>query len=122
MNEIHQCISIEQREQSTDDNPYYALVSQMFSQNFLEYNDHLTTVPFFEAIVKYANYFKDNEQFLLTVLGWFFSTQGMRHKTKAIASPAVNHFTRLVNKYNAFNVGYFPSHAQTIAQQLIQLI
>lgn len=73
MNEVHQCIPQEQREQSSDDNPYFALISHLFGRNFLEYDNHLTTVPFFEAIVKYANYFRDNEQFLTTVLGWFFS-------------------------------------------------
>ena len=65
-------------------------MSQLFSQNFLEYNDHLTTGPFLEIVVKYANYFKDNEQFLITALGWFFSTQGIRNRTKEIASHAVN--------------------------------
>ena len=72
-------------------------------------------MPFLEAIVKYANYFKDNEQFLVTVLGWFFSTQGMRHCKKAIASPAVNHFTKLIHKYKVFNMDFFPANAQTIA-------
>ena len=98
------------------------LVQHLFSRNFLEYNHHLTTVPFFEAIVKYVNYFKDSEQFLLTVLQCFFSIQGIRHPTKAIASPSVHHFSKLIDKYNSFNVGYFAQHAQTIAQQLTEVI
>ena len=87
------------------------LVQHLFSRNFLEYNHHLTTVPFFDAIVKYVNYFKDNEQFLLTVVQCFFSSQGIRHPTKAIAPHAVLSFSKLIDKYNSFNVAYFPQHA-----------
>ena len=120
MNEIHQCIPAEFRDKSSSENPYFNLVSTLLGINFLGYNDFLTTVPLFECIVRYADYFKTSEQFLQTVTGWFFSDSGIKHRTKAIASHAVNHYLRLIEKYK--NQSIFPPQAQMIAQQAMAII
>ena len=97
--ELQQCIPGELRDRNSPDNPYCRLVHQLLEHNFLEYDCHITTNHFFEVIVRYAEFFKENENFLATVVNWFFSSQGIRNPTKAISSQAVNLFLRLTEKF-----------------------
>jgi len=80
----------------------------------------MTTNHFFEVIVRYAEFFKENENFLATVINWFFSSHGIRNPIKAIASQAVNLFLRLTEKFRHLPI--FPPQSQVIAQHLMSLI
>ena len=63
MTELQQVIPGELRHKSTEDNPYFVLVRNLFSKEFLSHNNHLTTNIFFETMVRYGDYFNTNEQF-----------------------------------------------------------
>jgi len=45
----------------------------MASIDFLAYNSHLTTNCYLETLVRYSNYYMNEEPFLRFVLGCFFS-------------------------------------------------
>lgn len=70
--------------------------------------------------MRYAEFFKDNAQFLTTTVGWFFAKQGIRNESNAIASQAVNLFLRLTEKFR--HSAIFPSQAESIATHLMALI
>ena len=74
-------------------------MQKLLSKDFLSYDNHLTTNLFFDTVVRYADYFKDNVQYLTTAVQWFFSERGIRHPSRAIASHAVNLFLRLMEKF-----------------------
>lgn len=98
MTELYQCIPGEFRDKNAPNNPYCALIQQLLGHNFLEYDCHLTSNLFFELIVRYSDYFKDNAHFFSTAINWFFSDKGARNGTKAVASQAINLFLRLMQK------------------------
>ena len=81
----------------------------------------MTTLLFFEAVVRYADFFKDNAQFFAQAIQWFFSVQGIKHGSKAIASPALNLFLRLTEKFRHQN-NIFPQQADTLSRYLMEII
>lgn len=120
MLELYQCIPGEYRDKNSPENPYCSLIQQLLGHNFLEYDFHLTSNLFFEMIVRYSDFFKDSANFFTTAINWFFSPQGARNGTKAIASQAINLFLRLMQKIR--QMPNFAAQAELIAQHLLALI
>ena len=96
------------------------LVQKLLSKDFLSYDFHLTTNLFFDTLVRYAEFFKANEQYLTTAVQWFFSEQGIRSPSRAIASHAINLFLRLMEKFR--HQAIFAKQGQVIAQHLMNVI
>ena len=44
------------------------LVKKLLSVDFLAYNSHLITNQYFECIIQYTGFFKDDGQFFLNVI------------------------------------------------------
>ena len=59
--ELFNCIPLQSRERQTGSSPYVMLVTKLLNINFLAYDSHLTTNEYFECMVRYSVFFKDDE-------------------------------------------------------------
>ena len=71
--ELFNCIPLQSRERQTDNSPYVMLVTKLLNINFLAYDCYLTTNEYFECMVRYSVFFKEDAQFFATVIQKFFS-------------------------------------------------
>ena len=74
VHELFKCIPLYAHARpSTGNSPYIALATKLLNVDLLAYDNHLTTTKYFECIVQYSGFFKDDQQFFATVIQKFFS-------------------------------------------------
>jgi hypothetical protein len=57
-----------QKANMQSDNIIFQIIDALFSQDFLQYDFHITTNLYFETVNKYASFFKNNEGFMTHVI------------------------------------------------------
>lgn len=120
VHELFKCIPLHARQRQTGNGPYVMLVTKLLNVDFLAYDNHLTTTEYFECIVQYSGFFKDDEQFFATVIQKFFSPQGIVNPRKAVASNATYEFMKLTDKFKFCSS--FNQHYEVILDNAVKVI
>ena len=119
--ELYVVIPQQKRESLEQDHPIYKIVELLLTQNFLQYDFHLTTNQLFETVVRYCDFFRNNEAFFTTFIEQFFSDKAILHPTaRGIASNTAYQFLRFLEKLK--NYSCFANMAEKIAQNTLQTI